>query len=62
MIWFDVKLGILCLLGAGISFLYYRILCVKQFGGTTGDVAGYFLQICELVMALFVVFGGRLWY
>jgi len=22
----------------------------KQFGGVTGDLAGYFLQICELAL------------
>lgn len=31
-------------------FIYYYRLCRKQFGGTTGDLAGYFLQLCELAM------------
>lgn len=29
---------------------YYR-MAVKEFGGMTGDLAGYFLQVAELVMA-----------
>ena len=30
----------------------------RQFGGITGDLAGYFLQICELVMLTVVAFLG----
>ncbi|HJA13178.1 MAG TPA: adenosylcobinamide-GDP ribazoletransferase [Candidatus Mediterraneibacter merdipullorum] len=33
-----------------LVFLHYYGLCRKQFGGTTGDLAGYFLQVCELGM------------
>lgn len=32
----------------GLSLFYYRALSYKKFGGVTGDLAGYFLQICEL--------------
>ena len=30
---------------------YYYRMCIKKFGGMTGDLAGYFLQMCELFMA-----------
>lgn len=30
---------------------YYR-MAKKEFGGITGDLAGYFLQICELVLLI----------
>lgn len=50
------------LLGAGISFVYYRNVCKKQFGGVTGDLAGYFLEISELAMlTCILVLGGGLW-
>ena len=39
---------------AGIFFYYYRV-SKKQFGGITGDLAGYFLQLCELTTALAVI-------
>lgn len=26
---------------------YYRRIALKEFGGITGDLAGYFLQVCE---------------
>lgn len=29
-------------------FIFYRIFSVRRFGGITGDLAGYFLQLCEI--------------
>lgn len=38
------------------SFFYYRHMAYKWFGGTTGDLAGYFLQVCEgMILAVLVV-------
>lgn len=37
-------------LAAGLVFLYYRCMCVKNFGGLSGDLAGWFLQTAELWM------------
>lgn len=53
------------LLAAGGSFAYYHCMSRKEFGGITGDLAGYFVCICELFMAAAVVaadvvFGGGL--
>ena len=36
-------------------FWYYHHMCISKFGGVTGDLAGYFLQMCEILMALAVV-------
>lgn len=50
------------ILAAGIVFLYYRNVCKKQFGGVTGDLAGYFLESAELAMITSIlIFGGGLW-
>ena len=38
-----------------LIFLYYYRMSRKQFGGATGDLAGYFLQLCELAMLAGVV-------
>lgn len=51
--------GILVILGALGSFVYYRYFSIKHFGGITGDTAGYFLLICEEVIAIAVVIGER---
>ena len=40
---------------AGITilmFFYYRFMSYRTFGGITGDLAGYFLQMCELWMLI----------
>lgn len=55
MPWIDLPMGILCFLMSGIVFLYYRIMSYKEFGGITGDLAGYFLQVCELVVLITAV-------
>lgn len=51
--------------GAGACFalgfmLYYRHMAMKQFGGVTGDTAGFFLQLCELAALAGVWVGGLL--
>ena len=38
---------------------YYRVV-MKQFGGVTGDTAGFFLQLCELFVCLAMLLGGVL--
>ena len=48
-------LGTIC--AAVISFLWYRHVAYSKFGGITGDIAGYFVCICEV---LCVIFGGVL--
>ena len=53
----DILTGaVLAVAAALLVFLYYHQMSRKKFGGTTGDLAGYFLQICELAMlAVFVL-------
>lgn len=41
-----------------LSFLYYRHIAYKEFGGTTGDLCGWFLQLCEIAMLTAVVLAG----
>lgn len=42
-------------------FVYYRYMAYKEFGGVTGDLAGWFLQLCELAILIlatvFSIFG-----
>jgi len=37
-------------LAAGLVFWYYRRMCARDFGGLSGDLAGWFLQTAELWM------------
>ncbi len=47
--------GAAAVVGGAAAFVYYRIFSYKKFGGITGDLAGYFLQICELSIMFFAV-------
>jgi adenosylcobinamide-GDP ribazoletransferase len=60
MLYVNVLLGGICVITALIVFIYYNVMSKKNFGGITGDLAGCFLQICELCMALSVVFIGKI--
>jgi len=54
------KTGTICLAAVSLLFLYYYRMAVKEFGGITGDLAGYFLQLCELTIVICAIIGGRL--
>lgn len=55
MLWCSLAAGITAIACATIIFLLYWRMCSRQFGGITGDLAGYFLQMCELAMLTGVV-------
>ncbi len=50
--------GVLTILAAGISFWYYKSMSYKKFGGITGDLAGYFVVICEIACAVGIALGS----
>lgn len=60
MLFLNWKLGGIALIASLLTFLYYYRMSVKEFGGITGDLAGYFLQLCELAIAVCVIVGGKL--
>lgn len=44
-------------LAGGAAFVYYRLFSYRQFGGITGDTAGWFLQVCEIFILAATVIG-----
>lgn len=58
LIWLQGLPGIFAIVGAALVLLYYRYMAIKEFGGVTGDLAGWFLQTAELVMLFILVIGG----
>lgn len=56
----DVTLGAMILLVTLLCYLYYYRMAVKEFGGITGDIAGFFVQICELFILITAAMGGKL--
>lgn len=59
MIWIHPVLGAAAFAGAVLVFLYYRHMALNYFGGTTGDLAGFFLCVCEVGMALILALISR---
>ena len=45
-------------LACALVILYYRHMALKYFGGVTGDLAGWFLCVCELSAFLAIYTGG----
>ena len=60
LVWIQPIMGLSCLGAALLFFGYYYYMCKKHFGGVTGDLAGYFLQVCELLLLAVVVIIGKL--
>lgn len=50
LLWLSPVYGIAVLMAGLLCFLYYYRMSSHVFGGTTGDLAGYFLSLAELVM------------
>lgn len=60
LLWISFAGGIMVLCGAGITFFYYRWRCLKELGGITGDTAGYFVILCECMIAILTAVSGRI--
>lgn len=45
----DRRTAFLILSVSLLAFLYYNRMAVREFGGITGDLAGWFLQVTELL-------------
>lgn len=50
MLFVDLIYGAAALAAAAAAFVFYRVFSYRNFGGITGDLAGFFLQICELAV------------
>lgn len=56
MVSIDFFSGTVSFLTALCVFFYYKKFSYKMFGGTTGDLCGWFLQICEIAVLSSAVF------
>ncbi|MCM1314598.1 MAG: adenosylcobinamide-GDP ribazoletransferase [Muribaculaceae bacterium] len=48
MIFFDIFSGIICVISIIFMAMYYKKFSYGTFGGITGDLSGWFLQMCEI--------------
>ena len=59
MLFINSLLAIITILLTILCFVKYKKMSYNEFGGITGDLAGYFLQMLELILLIAVViFGG----
>lgn len=52
VLWAGHGRGLVLCLAAMAVFVYYRHMADRSFGGTTGDLAGWFLTVCETAEVL----------
>lgn len=52
LLWISPLKGVCVLIGALLIFLWYYRMAMKFFGGTTGDLSGCFLCVCEVGIAV----------
>ena len=52
LLWRNPLLGVCVLAGCGLHLIYFYQMIQKQFGGITGDLAGYLVQMTELLILL----------
>lgn len=55
--WFS---GIAILLGGAMTSLYYIRMSKAKFGGITGDLAGFFLELCQVVALFFWILSEKI--
>lgn len=60
MVWLGGILALVPLTAGVLTYGYYVWKCRKYFGGTTGDLSGYFITLCELICTLALVLGQAL--
>ena len=53
-------MGVLEILLCFWVWTYYYYMSKREFGGITGDLAGYFLSLCELAVVLYLGIFGRI--
>lgn len=61
VLFINYVIGLVVIAVGIMTFFAYKRFAYKNFGGITGDLEGYFLQICELVMLITTVITPLIW-
>ena len=62
MIALNPSMGIACLVGAAIAYVLSLYVAFRHFGGVTEDTAGFFVQICEVLMPFAALIAYKQWW
>ena len=57
VLYMNIFYGTVVLVAFALYTLYYRYKVYKEFGGVTGDTAGFFLTTSEVVSAVMLAIG-----
>ena len=57
MIFSDIFSGIICVISIIFVTIYYKKFSYRTFGGITGDLSGWFIQMCEITILAGAVAG-----
>ncbi|MBP9996805.1 MAG: adenosylcobinamide-GDP ribazoletransferase [Lachnospiraceae bacterium] len=61
MIEINVSVGVACLVGAALSYIYYLIMTYKNFGGVMEETANFFINVCEVVIPIAALIATKSW-
>lgn len=56
----DLWSGVFVLMGAFVTCVYYIKMSKNKFGGITGDLAGFFLELCQVVTLFAWILGKKM--
>ena len=62
MLLINTLLAAIAISSALLVFCYYYKKAYRNFGGINGDLCGYFLQLCELILLICIVGGSLIWF
>lgn len=54
-VWLDVALGLVMIVIGALCLVALYALAKRKFGGMSGDLSGFFLQMCELALVIGIV-------
>ena len=60
IIYFGGFAGMAAIIIAAFSFIIFKMKVINQFGGTSGDLTGWFVQVVELIIPLTIVFAHHI--
>ncbi len=58
LILIDYRFALAAIISTAIAFIYYKVIAYKHFNGITGDIAGYFLQLSEILVLASTIITG----
>ena len=47
---YDIRYGVTVIVVLAMWFLHYNRMSKREFGGITGDLAGWYVETCELAV------------